>query len=103
MAEQIDSDLRRSSTSITERLGLSEGYKTKASCKAGIRSVQKNAASSERFALKEAKNGKLYFALEARNGEVIGTSQMYASKAGRKKGMNSVQRNAADAESKDLT
>ena len=81
----------------------SEGYKTKASCKAGIKSVQKNAAKGERFELKGAKNGKVYFALQAANGEVIGTSQMYASKPGRKKGIASVQRNAVDAETKDLS
>ena len=76
----------------------SEGYKTKQSCKAGIRSVKKNALNEDRFTYKKAKNGKVYFTLEAANGEVIGTSQMYASPGGRKKGIASVQRNAPDAE-----
>ena len=75
----------------------SEGYKTKASCKNGIKSVQKNAASESGFQLKEAKNGKFYFTLDARNGEVIGSSQMYASNATRRKGIMSVMANAPSA------
>jgi uncharacterized protein YegP (UPF0339 family) len=75
----------------------SEGYKTKASCKNGIKSVQKNAASESSFQLKVAKNGKFYFTLDARNGEVIGSSQMYASKATRRKGIRSVMANAPSA------
>ena len=80
----------------------SEGYKTKASCKNGIKSVQKNAASESSFNLKEAKNGKFYFTLDAKNGEVIGSSQMYASKATRRKGIKSVMANAPSAGIKDL-
>ena len=81
----------------------SEGYKTKASCKKGITSVQKNATTESNFALKAAKNGKVYFTLEAKNGEVIGTSQMYASTSGRKKGIASVIKNAAVPEVRDLS
>jgi uncharacterized protein YegP (UPF0339 family) len=80
----------------------SEGYKTKASCKNGIKSVQKNPATESSFQLKEAKNGKFYFTLDARNGEVIGSSQMYASKATRRKGIRSVMANAPSAEVKEL-
>ena len=79
----------------------SEGYKTKASCKNGTKSVQKNAASESSFTLKEAKNGKFYFTLDARNGEVIGSSQMYASKATRRKGIRSVMANAPSAGVRD--
>ena len=80
----------------------SEGYKSKASCKNGIRSVQKNAAA-ENFNLLKAKNGKVYFTIEARNGEVVGKSQMYKSTGGRSKGIASVINNARNAETKDLT
>jgi len=80
----------------------SEGYKTKASCKGGIRSVQKNAASESGFQLKEAKDGKFYFTLDAKNGEVVGSSQMYASKEARKKGIRSVMANAPAAEVREL-
>jgi len=81
----------------------SEGYKSKASCKNGIASVKKNAAKESSFQLKKAKNGKVFFTLDAKNGEVIGASQMYASTSGRKKGIASVQKNAPDGEIKDLT
>ena len=81
----------------------SEGYTSKQSCKAGIRSVQRNAAKESNFRLKKAKNGKFYFTLDARNGEVIGTSQMYASGSGRKKGVSSVQQNAAESGVNDMT
>jgi len=50
-----------------------------------------------KFAIKQAKNGKFYFNLLATNGEVILTSQMYASKATTKKGIASVQANASQA------
>ena len=47
-----------------------------------------------KFQIKKAKNGKQFFNLLASNGEVILTSQMYASKATAKKGIASVQSNA---------
>lgn len=50
-----------------------------------------------KFAIKRAKNGKFYFNLLASNGEVVLTSQMYASKATAKKGIASVRTNAPDA------
>ena len=46
------------------------------------------------FDLKVSKNGKHFFTLNAANGEVILTSQMYASRAGARKGIASVQGNA---------
>jgi hypothetical protein len=50
-----------------------------------------------KFVIKAAANGKFVFNLKAGNGEVILTSQMYKSLAGAKRGIASVQRNAADA------
>ncbi|MGI9470519.1 MAG: YegP family protein [Rubripirellula sp.] len=47
------------------------------------------------FDLKISKNGKHFFTLIAANGEVILTSQMYASRAGAKKGIASVRGNAS--------
>ena len=81
----------------------SEGYKTKASCSAGIKSVQKNAAKESSFTLKEAVNGKFYFTLNAGNGEPIGASQMYANTRSRKKGIASVMANAPAAEVKSVS
>lgn len=80
----------------------SQGYKTKASCLNGVESVKKNAESKERFEIKEAKDGRVFFNLKATNGQIIGSSQMYKSESGMKNGIASVQKNAA-GEVKDLT
>ena len=50
------------------------------------------------FQIKKARNGKFHFNLLATNGEIILSSQMYASKATAKKGIASVQNNSADVE-----
>ena len=81
----------------------SEGYTAKPSCLNGIESVKKNAPEDKRYERKEAKNGKFYFNLKAGNGQVIGTSEMYESAAGRDKGIESVKRNAPDASTDDQT
>ncbi len=81
-----------------EPILASEGYTTRAACDNGIESVRKNSADMNRFEIKEAKNGKFHFNLKAGNGQVIGTSQMYASESGAKNGCESVGKNAPDAE-----
>lgn len=75
----------------------SETYKAKAGCNNGIESVRKNAADENKFNKLTAANGKFYFTLKAGNGEVIGTSQMYADESGRDNGIESVSTNAPDA------
>ena len=75
----------------------SEGYTTKAACLNGIESVRKNGPVEERYEIKEAKNGKPFFNLKASNGQVIGSSQMYASERTMKQGIASVMRNAPDS------
>lgn len=80
----------------------SEGYKTKASAKNGIASVGKNAARAGAFETKIGKNGKHYFSLKSTNGQVVGSSQGYASASGANKGMESVMNNAGAAV-EDLT
>lgn len=81
----------------------SEGYKTKASCLNGVESVKKNCQDEKRFEIKEASNGKPYFNLMATNGQIIGSSQMYASTVNMKNGIASVMKNAPDAPIVDLT
>ena len=73
----------------------SEGYTKKESCLNGIESVRKNGPIEERYEIKVAKNGKPFFNLKATNGQVIGSSQMYASERTMKQGIASVMRNAA--------
>ena len=75
----------------------SEGYVKKESCLNGIESVKKNAAIAERFEVKVAKNGKPFFNLKASNGQIIGSSQMYASERTMKQGIASVMKNAPEA------
>jgi uncharacterized protein YegP (UPF0339 family) len=81
----------------------SEGYKQRASAENGIESVRTNAPDDERYERKETKNGGHMFNLKAINGQVIGTSEVYAATSGRDNGIESVKRNAPDAEVKDLT
>ena len=50
-----------------------------------------------KFEIKIRKDGEFQFNLKAGNGQVIGASQMYASKETAKKGIASVKRNAPEA------
>lgn len=75
----------------------SEGYTTRANCDNGVESVRKNAQVETRFESKESSNGKFYFNLKATNGQIIGSSQMYESAAGRDNGIASVAKNAPEA------
>lgn len=81
----------------------SEGYVQKASCQKGIESVKVNSQDLSRYDKRVAKNGKDYFVLKARNGEIIGNSQMYSTKAGMENGIASVKSNAPTAEVIDET
>ncbi len=63
----------------------------------GIASVQKNGGDESRFERLESKNGDPYFVLKAGNGQVIGQSEMYKSKASMENGIQSVMKNAPDA------
>ncbi len=79
----------------------SEGYTTKAACLNGVESVKKNSQDDARFERLEAKNGKPYFNLKATNGQIIGTSEMYESVAARDNGIESVKKNAPEANVKE--
>ena len=79
----------------------SEGYTTKSACQNGIESVKKNSQDDARFDRLESKNGKWYFNLKATNGQIIGTSEMYESASSRDNGIESVKKNAPDADVDD--
>lgn len=81
----------------------SEGYSTKSACTGGIESVKKNATDDDRYDKLESKSGKPYFNLKAGNGQVIGHSEMYESVSARDSGIESVKKNAPDAEIDDQT
>jgi uncharacterized protein YegP (UPF0339 family) len=79
----------------------SEGYSTRAACDNGIESVKKNASDDTRFERKESSNGKPFFNLKASNGQVIGKSEMYESLTSMENGIESVKKNAPEAEVKE--
>lgn len=81
----------------------SELYKEKASARGGIESVQKNCGNDARYEKKTASNGKFHFNLKASNGQVIGTSPMYATEADRDNGIAAVKAAGVSTEVKENT
>lgn len=94
-------------------IASSEVYTSDAACKNGIESVIKNAAvakvedqtvegyetvTNPKFEMYVDKAGEYRFRLKARNGEVIAVSEGYKAKASCENGIESVVKNAADAE-----
>ena len=94
-------------------IATSEIYTTEAACRNGIESVQKNAPIANvenqpeegfevlkhpKFEMYQDKAGEYRFRLKARNGKVIGISEGYTAKAGCLNGIESVKKNAAEAE-----
>ena len=94
-------------------IATSEIYTTEAACKNGIESVRKNAAVANledqtvenyevakhpKFEIYADKAGEFRFRLKARNGEIIATSEGYSSKAACENGIESVKKNAPEAE-----
>jgi len=94
-------------------IATSEVYSTAAACKNGVASVQKNApvanvedqtaagyaeAKNPKFEIYKDKAGEFRFRLKATNGQVIATSEGYTSLASCENGIESVRKNAVDAE-----
>ena len=90
----------------------SEVYTTLTACKNGIESVKTNTPDAPvedqtlegyateknpKFELYADKAGEFRFRLKAKNGQVIGTSEGYKTKAGCQNGISSVKKNAAEA------
>jgi uncharacterized protein len=78
-------------------------YTRPASAGDGVASVKTNAPLDKRYERRWARNGQRYFVLKAANGEVIGTSEMYASNGGMERGIESVKRNAPRAGGGDVS
>ena len=90
----------------------SEVYTTKAACLNGIESVRKNSVGAvedqtvenyetvkhPKFELYQDKAGEYRFRLKATNGEVIAVSEGYTTKTNCENGIESVKKNAPDAE-----
>lgn len=56
-----------------------------------------------KFEIYQDKRGEYRFRLKARNGQVIATGEGYSSKDGCKNGIESIRKNAPEAEIVDLT
>lgn len=96
-----------------EVIATSEVYTTLDACKNGIASVQKNAPKANiedqtvegfatqknpKFEIYEDKAGEYRFRLKATNGQIIAVGEGYKAKAGCLNGVESVKKNAVDAE-----
>ena len=96
-----------------EIIATSEVYKSLRSCKNGIESVRKNAARANfedqtveepvkekcpKFEMFTDKKGEFRFRLKATNGEIIAASEGYKAKASCLNGIESVKKNAPEAE-----
>ena len=95
-----------------EVIATSEVYSSDAACKNGIESVRKccvgevedqtvegfEAVKHPKFEVYLDKAGEFRFRLKARNGEIIATSEGYKAKAGCLNGIESVKKNAPEAE-----
>ena len=95
-----------------EVIATSEVYTTESACMNGIQSVKNNCVGEiedqtadevvtvkhPKFEMYLDKAGEYRFRLKARNGEIIATSEGYKAKAGCLNGIESVRKNAPDAE-----
>jgi len=95
-----------------EVIATSEVYESEAACRNGIESVMKNAPIAgvedqsvegfetekcPKFELYVDKAGEFRFRLKARNGQIIAVSEGYKAIASCKNGIESVKKNAVDA------
>ena len=96
-----------------EVIATSEVYTTEKACRAGVASVQRNApiAAVEnqtvegfakekhpKFEVYNDKAGEFRFRLKATNGQIIAVSEGYKALSGCMNGIESVKKNAPDAE-----
>lgn len=93
-------------------IATSEVYSTESACISGIESVKKNCVGevedrtvaevaevkNPKFEIYNDKAGEFRFRLKARNGEIIAVSEGYTTKDACENGIESVKKNAPDAE-----
>ena len=94
-------------------IATSEVYAARKSCLAGAESVRRNAAAANvedqtaegfekakcpKFEMYTDKAGEFRFRLKATNGQIIATSEGYVTKASCENGIESVRKNAEEAE-----
>ena len=81
----------------------SEGYNAKSGCTNGVESVRKNAGNDSHYEARTASDGRAYFNLKAANGQIIGTSPMFADIAARDAAVAATRNDAAGAAVDDKT
>lgn len=96
-----------------EVIATSEVYSSKAACLKGIESVKKNSVAANvedqtvegfateknpKFEVYTDKAGEFRFRLKATNGQIIATGEGYKSKSGCMNGIESVKKNAPEAD-----
>ena len=96
-----------------QTIATSEIYESKAACLNGVESVRRNApianvedqtlenfetVTHPKFEMYADKAGEYRFRLKARNGAIIAVSEGYTAKASCENGIESVKKNAAEAE-----
>jgi uncharacterized protein YegP (UPF0339 family) len=96
-----------------EIIASSEVYKSLASCKNGVESVRRNSAKAgvedltvegapavkhPKFQVYTDKAGEFRFRLKATNGEIIAASEGYKAKTSCLNGIESIKKNAPEAE-----
>ena len=95
-----------------EIIASSEVYSSEAACKNGIESVRENCTGGiedqtvegfetlkhPKFEVYNDKAGEFRFRLKAKNGQIIATSEGYKAKAGCLNGIESIKKNAPEAE-----
>lgn len=96
-----------------EVIATSEVYNTLEACRKGIESVKKNAPAAAvenqtvegyaeekhpKFEVYKDKAGEFRFRLKATNGQIIATGEGYKALAGCMNGIESIKKNAPDAE-----
>ena len=96
-----------------EVIATSEVYTSESACRNGIESVQKNAPiapvedqtvegfateTNPKFEVYKDKAGEFRFRLKARNGQIIATGEGYKAKASCLNGIESIKKNAPEAE-----
>ncbi len=96
-----------------EVIATSEVYTSEAACMNGVESVKKNAPIAPvedqtvegyatekhpKFEVYKDKAGEFRFRLKATNGQIIATGEGYTSKSGCMNGIESIKKNAPDAD-----